>query len=389
MKHPSSKKEIQQLNGRIVALSRFISRLAERYLPFFKTLWQTKDFLRSDECRQSFEDLKKYLASPPLLTKSKVREILYLYLVTSTEAVSSVLIQENKNQIQRSVYYTSKVLHNAEVRYSRVEKMIYALIISSQRLRPYFQAHPIIILTDQPLKAILHQPDTSDRMVKWVIKLSEFDIQYRPRPSMKAQVLADFVVKCTIPDNKSEDETSDTIKQAMTPESDLTSIWVLHIDGASNAQGSEVGLILTNFEGVITEYTFRFNFKASNNQVEYEALLVGLKIIKELDIDSLKVFTDSQLIAGQIKDKFEVRDPIMIKYLQKMKDLTSILKYFEIFHILRTENARADMLSRLAITFFNLLGRTFVECLEQSSIDKVEKVLRLTVEPSWMDPIVQ
>ena len=116
------------------------------------------------------------------------------------------------------------------------------------------------------------------------------------------------------------------------------------IDGAFNAQGSRAAFILTNFEGVITEYAHRFNFKASNNQAEYEVLLTSLKIIKKLDIDSLKVFTDSQLIAGQVKDEFEARDPIMMKYLQKVKDITSILKYFEIFHIPRTENAQADAL---------------------------------------------
>ena len=112
MKHPSFKKEIQQQNGRIAALSRFISKLAERCLPFM-TLQQTKDFSWSDECRQSFEDLKKYLMSPPPLTKLKEREVLYLYLATFSEAVSSVLIRKDKNRIQRSIYYTYKVLHNA------------------------------------------------------------------------------------------------------------------------------------------------------------------------------------------------------------------------------------------------------------------------------------
>ena len=131
MKHPSSKKEIQQLNERTAALSRFISKLVKRCLSFFKTLQQTKNFLWSDECLQSFEDLKQYLASSPLLTKSRVGETLYLYLTTSVKIISSMLVQEDENRIYRPIYYTSKVLHNAEVRYSRVEKMIYTLIIST------------------------------------------------------------------------------------------------------------------------------------------------------------------------------------------------------------------------------------------------------------------
>ena len=130
-------------------------------------------------------------------------------------------------------------------------------------------------------------------MVKWAVKLGKFDIQYRPRPSIKVQVLADFVAEYTISDDKPEDTDDNAIKQVMTPEPDLRSTWVLHIDGASNAQGSGADLILTNFEGVVIEYVLRFNFKASNNQTKYEALLTGLKIAKELEIDSLKVFTDS------------------------------------------------------------------------------------------------
>ncbi|XP_073103293.1 uncharacterized protein [Elaeis guineensis] len=182
-------------------------------------------------------------------------------------------------------------------------------------------------------------------MTKWTVKLGEFNIQYRLQPSMKVQVLADFIAECTIFDNKPEDTNDNTIKEATTLKLNLKSIWMLHIDGASNAQGSGAGLILMNSKGIVTEYAFRFNFKASNNQAEYEALLTGLKIAKELEIYSLKIFTNSQLIAGQVKDKFEARDPIMMKYLQKVKDFTASLKYFEIFHIPRVENAWADVLS--------------------------------------------
>ena len=80
------------MNGKVVALSRFISRSDERCLLFFKTLRQAKGFFWSDECRRAFEDLKRYLASPPLLVKPEVGETLYLYLATSSEAVSSVLV---------------------------------------------------------------------------------------------------------------------------------------------------------------------------------------------------------------------------------------------------------------------------------------------------------
>ena len=152
-------------------------------------------------------------------------------------------------------------------------------------------------------------------------------------------------------------------------------------------RSSGAGLILANTKGTVTEYTLRFNFKASNNQAKYEALLVDLKIAKELEVNKLKVFTDSQLIVGHIKGEFEARDPTMAKYLQRAKDLISTFKYFEIFYIPRTENARTNALSRLTTTSFDIVGRTFNEYLEQPSIDKVEEVLQINDESSWMDPV--
>ncbi|XP_073109552.1 uncharacterized protein [Elaeis guineensis] len=342
--------------------------------------------MAGDPDRKAFEELKKYLASPPLLVRPEVGEVLYLYLATSPEAVSSVLVRENENRVHQPVYYVSKVLHEAETRYSKAEKMIFALVISAQRLRPYFQAHAIMVLTDQPRRAILHRPDKSGQLAKWAVRLGEFDIQYRPRPALKAQVLADFIAECPTTDMQSGE--GDPVKVG-TFDCCPDPAWVLYIDGASNAQGSGAGFLLTSPEGVVTEHALRFDFKASNNQAEYEALVAGLKLALELGIDRLQVFSDSQLIVKQTKGKFETRDPTMAKYRQKVKDLVTPFKHFEISHIPRAENARADALSRLAMSDYDALGRTFMENLGRPSIDKVDEVLQLTTESSWMDPIVR
>ncbi|XP_073116137.1 uncharacterized protein [Elaeis guineensis] len=237
--------------------------------------------------------------------------------------------------------------------------------------------------TPQPLRAILHRPDTSGRLAKWAVRLGEFDIQYRSRPALKAQVLADFIAECPTADIQSgEDDpmkvgTSDCC-------SDLT--WVLHIDGASNARGSGAGFLLTGPEGVTTEHALRFDFKASNNQAEYEALVAGLKLALELGIDRLQVFSDSQLIVGQTKDEFETRDPTMAKYRQKVKDLVTPFKHFEISHIPRAENARADALSRLAMSDYGALGQAFVENLGRPSIDEVDEFEISEFNSSTDDP---
>lgn len=99
--------------------------------------------------------------------------------------------------IQHSVYYTSKALLDAETRYPKMEKWALALVVAARKLRPYFPAYPIIIMTDQLLRQVLHKPEASGHLVKWSVELCEFEISYQPRTTMKALALANFVVECT------------------------------------------------------------------------------------------------------------------------------------------------------------------------------------------------
>ncbi|KAK3005047.1 hypothetical protein RJ639_015944 [Escallonia herrerae] len=167
------------LTGRIVALSRFLSKSAERCLPFFKALKNIKNIEWTDECQTSFDKLKEYLTSLPLLSKPIPGEDLFLYLAVAESAVSAVLILEQDGR-QFPIYYVSKVLQGAEQRYPNEEKLAFPLLIAARKLRPYFQSHTIIVLTDKPLRRILHKLDLSGHLVPWSIELGEFDIHYRP-----------------------------------------------------------------------------------------------------------------------------------------------------------------------------------------------------------------
>jgi hypothetical protein len=192
MPSPRTTKQLQQLTGRLAVLNRFVSRSSDKCLPFFKVL--KKAFSWTEECEQAFGELKTYLANPPLLSRPVEGEILYLYLAVSQTAVSSVLFREESGR-QRPVYFTSKVLHGAEERYPRIEKLAYALVILARRLRPYFQANAIWVLTEYPLRKILQKPDLSGRLVNWAVELGQYDIEYHPRTAVKGQALADFVVE--------------------------------------------------------------------------------------------------------------------------------------------------------------------------------------------------
>lgn len=107
---------------------------------------------------------------------------------------------DTPSYIQRGIAFLNRNgVRDAELRYHKIEKVAYALIIAARKLRPYFSAHTIVVLTDQPLRRVLRRPETSGRMITWSVELSEFDIQYRPRPAIKSQVLADFIVECSLP----------------------------------------------------------------------------------------------------------------------------------------------------------------------------------------------
>ena len=124
------------------------------------------------------------------------------------------------------------------------------------------------------MKQILYKPKTSGRVIKWAIELSEFDIRYKPRAVVKGQILADFIMEFT--------PTESTAATQLTP--DLP-IWRLSVDGAANAQGSGVGLILTSPNGIDVEYALSFGFQASNNEAEYEAVIAVLNLAHSMEED--------------------------------------------------------------------------------------------------------
>ena len=125
------------------------------------------------------------------------------------------------------------MLINAKTRYA-FERIALALRMAANKLRPYFQAHTIIVLTNYLIRAILHKPDSSRQLLKWVVELIEFDIEYRPRSVIKGQVLADFIVKMS--DVKPHD-IGETLR-------------ILETDGLSRAVGGGAGMVLQSSEGL-------------------------------------------------------------------------------------------------------------------------------------------
>ncbi|KAM1011121.1 hypothetical protein ACFX13_047258 [Malus domestica] len=155
MKEPVTSKDIQSLTSKVAALTRFISKAIDRCAPFFKALKGSKKYITwTDECAEAFKNLKDYMSKAHLLSKPEVGDTLIIYLSVSALAVSYVLIRKDSN-VEWHVYYASKALKDAETRYSNIKKLALALVMSTRKLRPCFQAHFIIVLTNHHLRQIL------------------------------------------------------------------------------------------------------------------------------------------------------------------------------------------------------------------------------------------
>ncbi|XP_071728210.1 uncharacterized protein [Rutidosis leptorrhynchoides] len=180
--------------------------------------------------------MKTLLKDLPMLTAAIAGKTLILYLAVSTEAVSSVLVAE-RGDTQMPIYFVSKALSGSKLNYRPIEKLVYALVVTARRLRRSFQAHPITVLTDQPIRQLLYKPEISGRLTKWEIELGKHEISYCARSAIKGQVMADYLAEMA-----ADMPAIDDPEQLPVPPLKL---WEIYTDGAASSEGAGAGLILT------------------------------------------------------------------------------------------------------------------------------------------------
>jgi len=341
MRSPTTIKEVQRLIGRLTAISRFLPKLAEQTQPIIQLLKKSTRFTWTDDCEPIFQKLKTTLTSPPILHKPDTRQPLLIYITATDHTVSAALVQEMEGT-QHPVYFVSRTLQDPETRYKMVEKLALSLIHAARRLHPYFQNHSITVKTDYPIQKILQKPDLAGRMSSWAVELSEFNIRYEPHGPIKAQCLLDFV----------NDLQHTLIKDQ----------WTLHVDGSSNPKGVGVGIVLEGLNDILIKKSLHFAFKTSNNQAAYEVILAGLSLARKVGVKILTCKTDSKLTVGHLNDEFQIKDPILLQCYHLVRTvIQSAFERVRIEHIPRTNNIRADILSKLASTKLKSRHRSLLQ----------------------------
>ena len=249
------------------------------------------------------------------MSKPEVDEVLFAYIAVAHHAVSLVLIRVDGG-VQRPVYYVSKSLHEAEVRYLPLKKAILAVMHGTHKLPHYFQSYTIVVLTQLPFRFLLQSSDYIGRISKWGTILGAFDIKYMPHTFVKGQVLIDLVVEFAetpLEERMEKQNMDEKSVGAISLQEPLS--WKVYVDGAVNHRGSGVRLVLISLERITIEKSLRLSFLATNNETKYEVLLVKMTMVQKMCGKAVEMFSDSRLVIGQIQGELEAKDLRMQEYL--------------------------------------------------------------------------
>jgi ribonuclease HI len=392
MTPPQSARDVQRLTGRLAALNRFISKSAERSLPFLKTLRGTKDFAWGPEQAAAFASLKQHLSELAILTNPNPSLPLLLYVAASPHAVSAQLVQEQDREgttRQCPVYYISEVLTTSKCNMTELEKIAYAFVMASRKLRHYFEAFKVQVTSDRGLGELFRNPEASVRIAKWAAELFGYHITFEPRTAIKSQVLADFIVDWTGP-----------ITQ---PNTSVEKVWTIQCDGAWCHAEAGAAAVITSPTGVKHRYAARLSFalesdRCTNNVAEYEANILGLRKLRALGVTTYIIRTDSKVVAGQVEKDYAAKDSALMQYLAAVRSLERQFKGFTLQHMDRAKNEEADALAKAAArgealpsdVFYHVIGTPAVrspEGLQITNDTEGHRIVNFIMTKDWRAPI--
>ena len=267
-----------------------------------------------------------------------------LYLTTTDASIGGLIAQDHEG-VERPIYYLSRSFKGPEERYSPQEKLCLALVYATQKFKHYFMGYPVLLKTrSQALKFLLQYQGISRRMSRWALMLSEFDITISPPSRLKSQALADMLALLPSGQHESlEDEVpGDLIEVGHCDEE----VWAMYFDGSPSWIDGGAGVVLEGGSGK-EMFSYKLTFPCTNNEAEYEALILGLKVAKEKGIKKLRILGDSKLILKQMEGEYGVKEASLAVYKEAALALLQEFDEVSYVHVPRTHNREADALATL------------------------------------------
>ncbi|XP_073282149.1 uncharacterized protein [Primulina huaijiensis] len=340
---PKNKKEFQRFLGQVNYLRRFISNLAGKTKEFSQLLKlkDSREFKWEESHQKAFDVIKRYLSNPPVIMPPRYGMALKLYISAAHESIGCLLVQNNHERNEQAIYYLSRFLTPVEVKYYVIEKLCLTLYYACTKLRHYLiQSRIFVVAKTDLIKYMLNRPILSGRIGKWSLTLVEFTLTYYPQKSVKGQVIAYFLA-----DHASLDEFIG--EQVGFPVCGVgVRPWELKFDGLSTETTARAGIVISSPRGVKTALSFNLGFQCTNNQAEYEALVIGLEILKDLGAKELLISGDSQLVLKQLSGEFKCTSLSLAPYYTASSQLLDDFEEVSLVHVPRQENWEADELAQ-------------------------------------------
>ncbi|XP_050378272.1 uncharacterized protein LOC126795482 [Argentina anserina] len=296
-------------------------------------------------------------------------------------------------KIEHAVYYLSRTLLDAETRYSPIKWLCLAFYFACTKLRHYMLSFTTVVVAQTDLvKYMLTRPMLRGRIGKWILALLEFCLQYTPLKTLTGQAVSDFLLHHPIME--------DIESQNLVVPFVYTQPWVLYFDGSSTYHLSGAGVALVNPSGVRHCYFFQLEWKCTNNQTEYEAIIIGLELLLDLEVTEVEVLCDSLLVINQLKGVYKCNNFTLLPFWERASELLEQFVDVVLDYIPRERNFAANELAQLATgirladdvreRILKVQRSTLPSFMARKEVNDEWSVTVLdTIDVDWRQPIIQ